>query len=102
MSSVFPSVAYQLGIGGVGGFVLGYIIKKVSKLIAVLLGLFILFLLYLGVKGVISINYDALLKAMTDLLGFAGQAAGWLIGFVSLLPFMGSFIAGFLLGFKAG
>ena len=102
MSSVFPSVAYQLGIGGVGGFILGYIIKKVSKLIAVLLGLFILFLLYLGVKGVISINYDALLKAMTDLLGFAGQAAGWLIGFVSLLPFMGSFIAGFLLGFKAG
>jgi len=102
MSSVFPSVAYQLGIGGVGGFVLGYIIKKVSKLIAVLLGLFILFLLYLGVKGVISINYDALWKAMTDLLGFAGQAAGWLIGFVSLLPFMGSFIAGFLLGFKAG
>ena len=102
MSSVFPSVAYQLGIGGVGGFVLGYIIKKVSKLIAVLLGLFILFLLYLGVKGVISINYDALLKAIRDLLGFAGQAAGWLIGFVSLLPFMGSFIAGFLLGFKAG
>ncbi|RJS69979.1 hypothetical protein CW693_01005 [Candidatus Bathyarchaeota archaeon] len=102
MSSVFPSVAYQLGIGGVGGFVLGYIIKKVSKLIAVLLGLFILFLLYLGVKGVISINYDALWKAIRDLLGFAGQAAGWLIGFVSLLPFMGSFIAGFLLGFKAG
>ncbi|RLI42209.1 hypothetical protein DRO59_04865 [Candidatus Bathyarchaeota archaeon] len=102
MSSVFPSVAYQLGIGGVGGFVLGYIIKKVSKLIAVLLGLFILFLLYLGVKGVISINYDALWKAMTDLLGFAGQAADWLIGFASLLPFMGSFIAGFLLGFKAG
>lgn len=102
MSSVFPSVAYQLGIGGVGGFVLGYIIKKVSKLIAVLLGLFILFLLYLGVKRVISINYDALLKAIRDLLGFAGQAAGWLIGFVSLLPFMGSFIAGFLLGFKAG
>ena len=102
MSSVFPSVAYQLGIGGVGGFVLGYITKKVSKLIAVLLGLFILFLLYLGVKGVISINYDALWKAVTDLLGFAGQAAGWLIGFVSLLPFMGSFIAGFLLGFKAG
>ncbi|RLI13757.1 hypothetical protein DRO41_06790 [Candidatus Bathyarchaeota archaeon] len=102
MSSVFPSVAYQLGIGGVGGFVLGYIIKKVSKLIAVLLGLFILFLLYLGVKRVISINYDALWKAIRDLLGFAGQAAGWLIGFVSLLPFMGSFIAGFLLGFKAG
>ncbi len=102
MSSVFPSVAYQLGIGGVGGFILGYIIKKVSKLIAVLLGLFILFLLYLGVKRVISINYDALWEAIRDLLGFAGQAAGWLIGFVSLLPFMGSFIAGFLLGFKAG
>lgn len=102
MSSVFPSVVYQLGIGGIGGFILGYVVKKVSKLIVILIGLFVAFLLYLGVKGVIRINYEALWKAVADLFGRAGQAAEWLIGFTSLLPFTGSFIAGFLLGFKAG
>jgi len=36
------------------------------------------------------------------LLGRVSQAAGWLVGLISLLPFMGSFLAGFLLGFKLG
>jgi uncharacterized membrane protein (Fun14 family) len=50
----------------------------------------------------ISVNYNELWKALASLLGFASQAATWLIGLVSLLPFMGSFLAGFLLGFKLG
>ncbi|MDI6847347.1 MAG: FUN14 domain-containing protein [Candidatus Bathyarchaeia archaeon] len=102
MSAVLPSVVYQLGVGGIGGFIVGYAMKKISKLIVVLIGLFITFLLYLGTRGIISINYAELWKALEGLLSFAGQAATWLIGFISLLPFMGSFIAGFVLGFKLG
>lgn len=102
MSAVLPSVVYQLGVGGIGGFIVGYAIKKISKLIIVLMGLFIIFLLYLGTSGMISVNYEELWKALASLLGFASQAATWLIGLASLLPFMGSFLAGFLLGFKLG
>ncbi|MBE0519423.1 hypothetical protein IBX35_00060 [Candidatus Bathyarchaeota archaeon] len=102
MSAVLPSVVYQLGVGGIGGFIVGYAMKKISKLIVVLIGLFITFLLYLGTRGIISINYGELWGALDDLLGFASQAATWLISFISLLPFMGSFLAGFLLGFKLG
>jgi len=102
MSAVLPSVVYQLGVGGIGGFIVGYTIKKISKLIVVLIGLFIIFLLYLGTSGIISINYEELWNALDSLLGFASQAATWLIELVSLLPFMGSFLAGFLLGFKLG
>jgi len=102
MSDVLPSVVYQLGIGGIGGFIVGYTIKKISKLIVVLIGLFILFLLYLGTSGIININYEKLGEALTSLFIFAGQAAAWLIGLISLLPFMGSFLTGFLLGFKLG
>lgn len=102
MSAVLPSVVYQLGVGGVGGFIVGYAVKKLSKLIVILIGLFIIALLYLGTSGMISINYEKLWNALDDLLDFAGQAASWLIGLISLLPFMGSFIAGFVLGFKLG
>jgi uncharacterized membrane protein (Fun14 family) len=102
MSAVLPSIVYQLGVGGIGGFIVGYAIKKISKLIVVLMGLFIIFLLYLGTSGIISVNYEQLWNTLTSLLGPASQAATWIMGLISLFPFMGSFLAGFLLGFKLG
>jgi uncharacterized membrane protein (Fun14 family) len=51
---------------------------------------------------VISINYGKLWEALSNFLVFLGQAASWIVGLISVLPFAGSFIAGFLLGFKLG
>lgn len=102
MSEIISPLAYQLGIGGIGGFIVGYAIKKISKLILILIGLFLILLLYLGTQGVITINYSALWNALEGVFGFAGEAASWLIGMFSILPFAGSFIAGFLLGLKLG
>ncbi|MGQ9551653.1 MAG: FUN14 domain-containing protein [Candidatus Bathycorpusculaceae bacterium] len=102
MSEIISPLVYQLGVGAVGGFIVGFAVKKISKLLLVLLGIFIVALIYLGVSGIISINYDALWNALAGGLSFLGQAGSWLIGLVSLIPFMGSFIAGFLLGLKIG
>jgi uncharacterized membrane protein (Fun14 family) len=102
MSAVFPSLGFQLGLGGVGGFIVGYALKKLSKLVLILIGVSLIALLYLGAKGIISINYDMLWKALANLLGVAGAAFSWLIGVISLLPFAGSVVVGFLLGFKLG
>lgn len=102
MSDVLPSLGFQVGAGGIGGFIVGYAVKKISKLVAVVIGLFLIALIYLGTQGIISINYDALFKAMENALGLAGTGFSWLAGVISLLPFAGTFIAGFLLGFKLG
>ena len=102
MSGVLPPLSYQLGLSGLGGFIVGYATKKISKLIVVLSGLFLIFLLYLGIKGVITIDYEQLWGTLNSFLGFAGEATIWLIGMVSLLPIMGGFLAGFFLGFKSG
>jgi uncharacterized membrane protein (Fun14 family) len=104
MSEIFPSIIFQLGVGGIGGFILGFTLKKLSKLIVLLLGFFIVVLLYLGMKGIISlsINYDALFEAISNFFHWAGSALSWLTHVVALLPFAGSFIAGFLLGLKLG
>jgi len=80
----------------------GFAIKKLAKLFIVLLGIFIIILLYLGTSGVISINYSSLWSTIASWLGGAGQAASWLIGLISLIPFIGSFLVGFLLGLKIG
>jgi uncharacterized membrane protein (Fun14 family) len=102
MSEVITPVVYQLGLGAVGGFIVGFAVKKLAKLFIVLLGILIIILLYLGTSGVISINYGALWNTIAGWLGGEGQAASWLVGLISLIPFLGSFMVGFLLGFKIG
>jgi uncharacterized membrane protein (Fun14 family) len=102
MSGVISPVVFQLGLGGVGGFIVGFAIKKVSKLILILIGLFLIALLYLRAKGIININYTALWNALEGLSGRAGQATSWLIGLISILPFAGSFIVGSVIGLKLG
>jgi len=102
MSEIVSPLIVHIGIGGVGGFIVGYALKKLSKLVAVIIGLFVLALLYLSVNGIISVNYGALWNSIGDLLGGASTAASWVVSIISLLPFVGSFMVGFLLGFKLG
>lgn len=102
MSEVVGPVAAQLGLGGVGGFFVGYALKKLAKIIAILLGLGIVVLLYLSQTGYIQVNYDKLSEATSRLLGAAGQAQAWLTPLLANLPFAGSFLLGFALGFKKG
>jgi uncharacterized membrane protein (Fun14 family) len=102
MSEIITPLVYQFGLGGIGGFILGFALKKIAKLFIVLIGIFIVALLYLGMNGVISINYDSLWTTIANGLGGAGQAASWLVGVISLLPFVGSFVLGFVIGFKIG
>ncbi|MGB9740645.1 MAG: FUN14 domain-containing protein [Candidatus Bathyarchaeia archaeon] len=102
MSELISPLVYQLGIGGIGGFIVGFALKKLSKLIMVLIGLFVIALIYLSTQGIININYSALFTAVSSLFGLAGEAFSWLVRVISLMPFVGSFIVGFLLGFKLG
>ena len=102
MSEIVSPLVFQLGIGGVGGFIVGFALKKLSKLVLFLTGLFILALIYLSTQGIINVNYASLFSALSGLIGSAGSAFSWLVGVISLLPFAGSFIVGFLLGLKIG
>jgi len=102
MSEIVTPLVFQLGTGAIGGFVVGYAIKKVAKLIVVLIGIFLLALIYLSSQGILYVNYDKLNNAIEGLLGGAGQAAGWLTPIIAHLPFAGSFLVGFFLGFKLG
>jgi uncharacterized membrane protein (Fun14 family) len=102
LSEVVSPLVFQLGVGGVGGFVVGFALKKLSKLVLFLIGVFLVALIYLSARGIVKVNYDALWKALASLLGSAGSAFSWLIGVISVVPFAGSFIAGFLIGLKVG
>jgi uncharacterized membrane protein (Fun14 family) len=94
------ALVYQVGIGGVGGFIAGYAFKKFLKIVAVIIGLFIVALIYLGYQGIITINFGELENAIASALGLAGQATSFIATIIALLPAAGSFGVGFFLGFK--
>ncbi len=102
MSEIISPLAYQLGVGGVVGFIAGYALKKLIKLALVIIGVFILALVYLSYQGIISINFAALENSVSGALGFTGQAAGLIGTIISYVPLAGAFGLAFLLGFKMG
>lgn len=102
MSEIITPVVYQLGLGAIGGFVVGFALKKITKIFIVIVGIFILALLYLGMNNVININYGSLWTTIANGLGLAGAAASWIVGVISVLPFLGSFVVGFIIGLKLG
>ncbi|MBN2334686.1 FUN14 domain-containing protein [Candidatus Bathyarchaeota archaeon] len=100
--SILTPLIAQLGVGGIGGLCVGYAIKKVAKIVAVLIGLFFLGLQYLAWKGIIDVNYGALEQWGANALGGAVAAEGVLATMIANLPFAASFGVGFALGIKIG
>jgi len=100
-SELLGPLTTQLGVGGIGGFIVGFALKKIAKLVAILLGLLFVGLQYLAYIGIIQINYDRLIEYAQNLVGSAGQFSipSFLI---ANIPFAGAFVAGFALGFLKG
>jgi len=96
------SAIVSLGTLGAAGFLVGYAIKKLVKLLLFLVGLFLLALVSLEYMGIIKIYYDklgeALFNALASLQGFLLKILPVLSGtFYSL-----SFSTGFFLGLMKG
>ena len=102
MSELIPPVLYQLGVGAICGFIIGFAIKKALKLLILLAGIFLSILVYLGYSGIITINFDKLFAVVENLFDLGQQISVWLTLIISTLPLTGSFIAGLILGFKVG
>jgi uncharacterized membrane protein (Fun14 family) len=58
-SSVMPFVS-TIGFGGIVGFLIGFTIKRIMKILAVIAGVFFAALLYLESQHIVNINWDKL------------------------------------------
>jgi len=91
----------QIGVGGAGGFLAGYAIKKIAKILAFFAGLYFLSLVYLSQIGVVNINYERFLE-ITSGLATNEQVTNFLVATIASLPFTASFAAGLIFGLKKG
>jgi len=97
----------QVGFGGTLGFLLGYGLKKVAaivfKIVALVAGVFMLFLTWLASIGVITVNFNAFANAAGNTFANSVTALIGSLAFMGqVFPMGGSFGLGFYLGAKKG
>ena len=94
-----------LGFGGVAGAAVGYTAKKMTKLVALLLGLAFITVQLLAYYGLAEIDWGAVQSSAEGVWrgsdGVSLAQKFWHI-LTANLPFGGGFVAGFVLGFRMG
>jgi uncharacterized membrane protein (Fun14 family) len=115
----FGPTAATLGGGFFIGILIGYALKKVIKIVAVIVGLFLAGLAYLQYHQIASINWNklqhvsegtitTLANIITQMTGISlssveGNAAASSLAMTSFgIPLTGSMSAGFTIGFMKG
>ena len=114
----FGPTAATLGGGFFVGVLIGYALKKVIKIVAVIVGLFLVGLAYLQYHQIASINWNKLQQVsegaittltnlMTQIPGISGDnshaAAASSLAMTSFgIPLTGSMSSGFTIGFMKG
>src|SRR6266516_4095660 len=58
-SNIMPFVS-TIGFGGIVGFLVGFALKRIMKILAVIAGVFFAALLYLESQHIVNINWDKL------------------------------------------
>jgi uncharacterized membrane protein (Fun14 family) len=58
-SNIMPLVS-TIGFGGIAGFLLGFALKRIMKILAVIAGVFFAALLYLESQHIVNVNWDKL------------------------------------------
>ena len=95
----------QLGFGGIAGFVVGYALKKVGKIVAIALGILFVILQVLAYYGFVSINWIQVQKSVDPLLETNTLQAMWQ-GLINILTYnfvaAAAFIPGLILGLRRG
>jgi uncharacterized membrane protein (Fun14 family) len=65
---IISPTLFSIGSGGVVGFLIGFAIKKVMKILAVVVGIFFGAMMYLQWQGIINVDWDKLQIVSQSLL----------------------------------
>jgi uncharacterized membrane protein (Fun14 family) len=106
----FSSVAATIGGGFFAGILIGYALKKVAKILAIVVGLFFAGIEYLQYQQIVNINWNkvpqlsqnvitTLANATTHIPGFNGGHSADISVSNFGIPLAGSISVGFAIGF---
>ena len=99
---IFGPLASQLTIGGLVGFLIGFVFKKVTKIALVLAGIFFITLAYLEYNQIVTLHYEQFEPTINSLLQKVG-ANFVLPSFLAMnLPLLVTFGGALVFGLKKG
>jgi uncharacterized membrane protein (Fun14 family) len=111
------NLAVTVGGGFFGGILIGYALKKIIKIVAIIAGFFLAALAYLQYQQIANINWDklqaisestltTLVNATQQIPGFDGNSIGNVSPELVMtnlgIPLTGSLAIGFTIGFMRG
>ena len=108
------SVAATIGGGFFGGMLIGYAIKKIIKIAAIIIGLFFVGLMYLQYQQIVATNWDKITDVSENTVSTFANATTGIPGFnvghhtetLAItnfgIPLIGSLSMGFVIGFMKG
>jgi len=106
LESVAPTL-FTIGSGGLIGFLAGFALKRIFKILAVIVGLFFAALMYFQSQNLISVNWDkiqsmsqGLVSTLAHSLTDTGQIST-ITGNLGI-PLTGGLAAGFAIGLMKG
>jgi uncharacterized membrane protein (Fun14 family) len=97
-----------IGFGGIVGFLIGFMLKKVMKILAITAGALFAVLLYLQSQDILNINWDKLQNTSQGIVSAITAAltttttAGGSISIPGIPLTSGSAAVGFTIGFMKG
>ncbi len=99
LNESFAPILFQLCIGGIGGFFIGYAMRKVVK-VALILGTIVFSLIFLAYTNVINVDYGGLSEIVSSFVNAVNPALNLLTPLLAHIPFIVSLILGLILGFR--
>ena len=99
LNGSFAPILFQMCIGGIGGFLIGYAIRKFFK-IALILGAIVFSLIFLAYTNVINVDYGGLSEMVSSFVNAVNPALNLFTPLLAHIPFIVSLILGLILGLK--
>jgi uncharacterized membrane protein (Fun14 family) len=92
-------IIFQLCIGGIGGFLIGYALRKFFRL-AMIIGVIVFVLIIFAYTNVINVDYDGLSDIASNFVNAINPALNMLTPLLAHVPFIASLIFGFFVSFR--
>ncbi len=96
------SVGFEFAASAILGGLIGFAVKNVAKVVAVIIGVQLVVFRYLESNGIVIVDWDRLTAGLLETQDQARQGVHWISSVVSTLSVGVGFASGFLLGYYRG
>ena len=97
MEDIIAPIIFLLVIGGVSGYFAGNLVRRISSM-ALAIGIFAFIIIILAYTGTLNINLESITTNISNFLNILAPLG--LTALFSSIPFVVSFGAGLLIGFR--